>query len=238
MFFLLFYITWLSLYSKNKVLNICVATGLTLITLLIWHLIAKHKYKKQNIKQSEKKQIDKTAENLRCMETSKQKAFIKKIYKQKENEIIYVNLNEKVLTENEFYLIMQYAKKNKKNNVKVFCIDADTNLTLKFNEQETVAVEFFDKLDIYKLCKESNTFPPEIVKQKNKTKLTFKILLSNLLNKKRAKQYFAFSAFLLVFSIFTFFKTYYIISSTVFLILAIISLFENKIKGKKINQQV
>ncbi len=236
-FFYLFFLTWISIYSKNIVFNFLVAGISTIIVLILLHLISQKKDKKRNIKKQEKKAIENTIENLRCLPSIKQKEFINSIYDNNTNSLIYININTKSLNEEEFYLIMQNTIKHNKNNVKVFCVDANTNLTLKCQSQNAIEIEFFDKNDIYNFCKQKNIFPKQFIQEKSKTKYTIKVLLSNLLNTKHAKQFFAFSALMLIFSVFSFFKTYYIISSTVFLCLALICLFEDKLKNKKINPQ-
>jgi len=232
-FFYLFFATWISLYSKNAILNLSVSAILTILAVSVLHIISKKREEKRNIKSTEKKDCEKLIENLKCIPESEQKKFVKSIYK---NSNFYFNFNK--LCIEDYYKIIQQAKKQNTNSIKVFCSETDANLSIKCQNQKTIEIEFLDKFDIYKLCKEQNIFPAVAVEEKSKTKITFKVLLSNLFNKKRAKQYLAFSILMLIFSFFTFFKIYYIVSSTIFLLLSLLCFFEDKLKTKKINPQM
>lgn len=235
-FFYLFFATWIGLYCKNKSLTITLSILLTILVILVLQLITKKRQKVKNIKQNEKKQIEITLENLRCLQKSEQTKFIKKIANLTSKNY-YINLEEPTLAINAYYLIVKQALKQKSNSIKVFCVDLTTELLAKCQSQSTLNIEFFDKFDIYKLCKEKNIYPPQTIIQKSQSKITLKVLLSNILNKKRAKQYFAFSVLMLIFSFFTFFKIYYLVSSSIFLMLSLFCLFEDKLKSKKVIQQ-
>lgn len=230
-FLFLFFATWISLYSKNMVLNFSVAGILTIIGLIVWHLISKKHLTKKNLKQGEKDKLEKTINNLRCLSKTKQTEFLKKVC-ESTSALIYVNLNK--LAEGDFYEIMQKASAQNKSSVFAFCLETDAKFDVLASSQENATINVVDKLEIYKLCAQKNIFPPEILKQKSKAKITFKILIKNIFNEKRAKQYFMFAAFTLLFSLFTIFKTYYLICATIFLGLSIACFIEHKEKTKKV----
>lgn len=99
--------------------------------------------------------------------------------------------------------------------------------TLVLNHKETY----------YSLLKPYEFYPEIQIKHKPKTKNTFRQILSVSLNKKKTKGYFLSALFLLFSSLFTRYKIYYLIFSSILIVLALISRFNpsfNKIEKAKI----
>lgn len=92
------------------------------------------------------------------------------------------------------------------------------------NQIEGLTVLILDKFDSYnKLMKTYNIFPENLTELKTTTKMKIKEMVAFSLNKKRSKGYF-FASIILLFSSFIFrMNLYYVIMSSILLLLSLIS---------------
>lgn len=209
--------------------------------------LSSKKQKKYAIKQEEQSKIQEYINSFIFSEDSFNVNFFYNLAKTKHNA---VKKSKFVVIEHPDSRIILYPH----FTYKTFCIDDVINIINKVktlntkrivictNKYDTNVPSFIKKLPIeiyildgtdtyYELLKKYNCFPqPTKLEQENK--ITLKELASFALNKKRTKGYFISSIFLLFSSFFVPFKLYYIIISTILLILALVSFINPKFNKK------
>lgn len=139
-----------------------------------------------------------------------------------ENTSIAIHFNFKKEVINSFDLA-NIIRETTSNSIIVVCLHS--NITSQPQDKEICII------DLEKLCNllgEQITNFPTNIKLKNKPKYRLKDLLCIALNKRKAKGYFLSSLMLIFLSLFTPYNIYYIIVSTVLLLLAIISRINTK----------
>lgn len=127
-------------------------------------------------------------------------------------------------------LIMLYTKLNKTNLKRiVICTNTVDDSAIKLSERLPEDIRILNSKDTYiNLLKEYNLFPEIKHGLKNVNKTTYKDLLEIGLNKKRTKGYFLASIFVLTSSFFVRYNIYYIVISSILLILAFVSFLNPK----------
>lgn len=110
----------------------------------------------------------------------------------------------------------------------VICTNKYNSDLEKFVNSLNVEVIILDKEQTYYSLLKKYDIYPKITKIENSQKITFKQFVRLALNKKRAKAYFISALFLLFSSFFVPYKIYYLIFSTILLILCFLCLFSYK----------
>lgn len=132
---------------------------------------------------------------------------------------------------------------NKLKNVScskiVICTNIVDDEAKKIAEKIGSKIKILNKEETYfSLMKEYNVFPERQIEFVEKEKLSFASFLSLALNKKRTKSYFFTSIFLLLSSFIVRYNLYYVVMSSVLLVLSFISFTNPKFNKKEINEKI
>lgn len=242
--FLIFIISliWCRYFIENLALALALTIIFTLILDTLITLIFYNKNKKLNLKNSEIEKAQNYCNKFIFSNSSYTINFfynlVTKRYKAKKfSKYIIIEHKESKVMLFPFYkyedfniqdLILTYNTAKKLNMAKlVVCTNTINNNVLKVIEKLDIKIIVLDKFQTYeKLFKEYNYYPQEFI-IKN-TKNTFKYLMEYSLNKKRTKGYFIASLILLFSSFIVKYNIYYLISSSLLLILSLFSFINPK----------
>jgi len=250
LFFTLSFI-WCRYYINSIYATLTISIIFSFVLDIILNFISKKREGKQNLKNEEIKK----AENYSNKFIFSQPNYAINFYfnlaqkrhnaKKLKNGVLIEHKDTKILiypyyritnfNSENFVDSYNYAKKNKANKLIICANEFEKNIE-KLASSLDINVVFLNKYDAYKkLMKEYNYFPEELSLKEIKT--TFKSLIEHGLNKKRMKGYLI-SAFILIFSSFIVkFNIYYLIMSSILIILALFSYFNPKF-NKKIPDQI
>ncbi len=224
----------------NLALSIFVAILLSFVIDFAINSLTNRKKNKNNIKNDENKKIQNYANSFLFSTPAKsvdffyQLATIKHqctkhskfvtIKNEKSNIVLYPFFLHKIFCEDDLITIYKSLYNTNFNRLIICTIQVDVKV---FDLASKLPKEIFilDSTETYqKLYKHYNKFPDEF-ELKTENSKDYKKLLTYALNKKRTKSYFVASLFLIFSSFFTPLKIYYLIVSTILLLLTFISLF-------------
>ena len=251
--FLIFIIAliWCRYFIKDLTLSITLTIIITLIIDTIISLIFSKKTQKLKLKNSEIEKAENYCNKFIFSDKNyavnfyynlaskryKAKKFSKYVLiEHKENNLILFpfykfddfNIEDLIYTYN-------YAKKAKASKL-VICVNKTNANVLKISEKLDIKIIILDKFQTYnKLFKEYNYFPQEFIIKNQKN--TFKNLIEYSLNKKRTKGYLIASIILLFSSFIVKYNIYYLISSSILLVLSLFSFINPKF-NKKIEENI
>ncbi len=246
--FLLYFI-WFRYFLDSLVWSVVLTAFLTLATDLVLRIITKRKNVKVNLKKEELARAEgfsngfifntKTAslnfyyellsENFKTIKKSEYIVF------EKENKkfILFPYYKYNNLTVEDIIYVFNKVKQTNCDEV-FLCVNEVDEMSLKIMSKLPIKITILDKYDSYeKLMKTYNKFPNTLFNFQTNPKLTFKGFLSLSLNKKRAGGYIFASFILLLSSLFVKITIYYLIMSSILLILSIFS-YTNSIFNKKL----
>lgn len=242
---------WSRYYIKNIWTALLVCLAATLGLDIILHLIFSKKETKNNLKKEEQDRCQNYANKLIFSENSYVMNFFFKLLSaghevKKFSKFLLISSEDfKICVVPSFHydafkaedLIVAYNIANKcgADRLVVCTSDVDKsaeNLSRKLG-LNTIILNKFDTYE--KLYKPANIFPEELKLKENK--MGIKELISFGLNKKRTKGYL-FASIILIFSSFIVkYNIYYLISSTILLILSLISFINPKF-NKKVPEKI
>ena len=240
---------WCRYFIENLWISLVVTVIITLFIDFGLNFIKSKKQKKKNIFEEENTKIQQYINTFIFSEPSYNVDFFYDLAKtkhqaQKKSEYIeIINSSKKIILYPCFLyrdlntddLVHIYNKKKKDTPQRlIICTNTLDNNAEKLAEKLPIEIYILDGNQTYeKLLNKYNHFPCQ-TKLKNENKVKFKDLLSYALNKKRTKGYLIASVILLISSVFVSFKIYYLIMSSLLLILALVSFSNpkyNKIKN-------
>lgn len=244
-FFCLFFV-WFSYYLRGFVLIVCVSAIFSGIACFLLTMLFYKKTNKKNLNANEQKQIldisrqllfynknelldyffnvfksngfsvVKTEIGLELTKNQNKFLYVPAYHKMKIDEELLVSLL-KIANMNDYYKIIISAISFSEEAKNLNSILQDKKIIL-LNESETY-------LQIIKL---SNIIPTEKIKYVTQNKLKWKEILNVALSREKAKGYFISGFILLFASYFVHFGLYYVISSSVLLILSLFSFYNHK----------
>ncbi|MEG1500170.1 MAG: hypothetical protein RR400_03815 [Clostridia bacterium] len=151
------------------------------------------------------------------------------IQNKKSKIVLYPFFSYNKFSSDDLILAFNQTKKDNPTRL-IICtneIDADAmKLKDKLQQLEIVILDKYDTY--YKLLKEYDFYPKNKVDIKKDNKKSFKDFLGLALNKKRTKGYFIASLILLISSFIVRYNIYYVIMSSLLLVLALISFLNPK----------
>ena len=246
--FLIFIISliWCRYFIEDLTLSISLTIIITLIIDTIITLIFAKKTERANLKNSEIEKAENYCNKFIFSDKSYAVNFYynlaSKRYKaRKLSKYIIVEHRENNVLLYPFYKFedfniedlistYNYAKKAKVNKL-VICVNKTNANVLKICDKLDIKIIILDKYQTYnKLFKEYNYFPQEFIIKTQKN--TFKSLVEYSLNKKRTKGYLIASIILLFSSFIVKYNIYYLISSSILLILSLFSFINPKFNKK------
>ena len=147
---------------------------------------------------------------------------------------IFIAVNEKILSEQTFFDILE---RRHKNTQKIVIVCENSNPNLSVNSPKNLTIEFVDKISFYDDYIVASNTKLDTSSLNVKTKKTLKNILSNLFVPTKAKQYFFCGLILIFSSLILPYKTYYLIFGSLFLMFTILCKLQpsisNRIKSKK-----
>lgn len=120
-------------------------------------------------------------------------------------------------------LLSKIIRGSNSSKITIFCIDHTP-----FLHPTNMEITFFTLDDIYTRQKSSSSKIPTNINIENKPKYSLKSVLCIALNKGRTKNYFWSSILLIFMSLFTPYNIYYLVVSTILLLLALYSRFNTR----------
>lgn len=138
--------------------------------------------------------------------------------------VLFPNFSLSKFMPQDLVEILNKLKRTNYTKLVVCAYEISKEAMILSSQIESVNIILLDKFDTYnKLLKPYNFFPENIISLKKSKKLKLKEIVSNSLNKKRSKGYFL-ASIVLLFSSFIFkMNLYYVITSSVLLLLSLIS---------------
>lgn len=244
---------WVRFYENNLMVCLSITSILTIGIDLLFTFFIQKKENKVNLKKAE---IEKAEGFCNYFIFNNQSVAIDFF-----NELLSLNYktekkNDFIIFENEktkaiFYPYFTFDKVTVNNLVEIFnstknvpsdkiivCCNNFDNQTLIFANSLPCKFILIDKYNVYeKIMKKYNFFPKENLIIKSPKKNNFKTLLEYALNKKRAKGYIFASFILILSSFFVKVSVYYLIISSILLLLALFS-YTNKTYNKNISDNI
>ncbi len=229
---------WCRYFINNIWLSLVVTIICTILIDLSINIIRNKKQKKKSVLKEEDEKIQQYINTFIFSEDSYSINFFYELAKlkhqaQKKSKFIEIfHTNKKIIlfpyfiyrdfNTDDLVLIYNQIKKETSTRLVICTNKVDSN-TIKLAQKLPLEIYVLDGNQIYeKLLTKYNYFPP-LTKLKSEAKLEFKDLISYALNKKRTKGYFIASVVLLLSSFFVPYKIYYVIMSTILLVLSLIS---------------
>ena len=245
---------WARYYIEKLYLAIIVSA---LATIMIDVFIKIVSTKHQTTLSIKKKELEKIEECKNSFLFGEEKQTLDFYYKLAKKKHEAVKKKEYVLVENvngeKIVLFPFYTYRKFTIDDLIVCINkikniGVTKLVICTNEYETAVSKFADKMSLkililnceqtyFKLLKVYDFYPEKVIELKQSQKNTIKDLLAYSLNKKRTKGYFLASCIMLFSSFLVKYNLYYIIFSTLLLILSLISFINPKF-NKKISENI
>lgn len=250
--FLLYFI-WLRYFLHSLLWAVAIAITLTLTTDFLMQHIIKKKSVKKNLKKeelaraegyanhfvfSDKKEslafyFDLLSKNFQPVKRSDFIAFAKG----EESCILYPFYKFNTLSVEDVILIFNKVKNTKADEI-LLCVNLVDENVKKIISKLPIKFVVLDKYETYeKLMKKFDTFPNSLFNFETNPKMTFKGFLAYSLNRKKAGGYIFASFILLISSLFVKVTVYYLIMSSILLVLSIFS-YTNTIFNKKLPENV
>jgi len=142
------------------------------------------------------------------------------IIENSQNIDIFINFNENINQEK----IIQLIQNSKNTIIDIYCSSHDKTIITP----DLYQLNFYTVDDIFKKSQIENIPLDLSINIKKSNKLSLKTILCTVLSKSKSKNYFLLSLLLLFSSLFTPYNVYYIICSTILILLSIYSRFNKK----------
>ncbi len=241
---------WIRFYVDSLSLAIFITSIVTLVVDFVIKIFSSRRDEKQKLKEEELKKIDIYANTFIFNDDKFCVDFFYKLAKTRHNAI---KKKEYVLIEHDsgekvvlfpYYTFRKFntddlvftlnSIKNLQANKLVLCTNDFENDALKFANMVGKKIILLNKKQVYlKLLKEYNFFPQEkLIELKTTQKNKIKELLSFSLSRKKTKGYFLASVVLLLSSFIMRYNIYYIVMSSILLLLSLVSFISPKFSKK------
>lgn len=244
---------WCTYFIKSAPISICVSLALAIAIILISNKISDKKMgKKIKSLKLEQRMLD-ICNTFIYMQNTDILDFFRRLVLSKhsceivDNYIIIQTSSKPICLYPMFRCVSLSAddvldiyKKIKKLNLKRLVIltnsvSNEANIQISNFNFETLILDY--KQTYYELLNKYEFYPEITIKSKTKAKSTFKQLLAISLNKKKTKGYLLSAIFIFFASFFVKFRIYYLIVSSMLIILAILSFSNhnfNKVEQKQL----
>lgn len=229
---------WLNYYLNNYKLSASFATVISAIIGLLLKLISTKRNKASALKTAEQQHVSEISNQLLFASSKENTDFFKRLLDTKFNDVIYKNnfficnntaffpfYSNFLLTENDILTIYTSAKKQHIPYVYVFCVNYNEHAFKLSQAINDCSIVLLNEKDTYKkMFAPLKMFPKESATFKRTSKkLQFKEYLYLAFNKTQTRRYFFGAVIMVFFSLFTPFKIYYIVFSSIFFMFAIFS---------------
>lgn len=235
----LFNLIWCTYFFNRPPQNLLTATACTLIIIILTSKLGLRKKKKQLLKLKEQQHVQDIVSTFIYMTQDELLNFFRKLASTKHNcEIkngyIFINNNQKTIilyplfkpssfNKDDFVNIIKKIKDLTINKMVVVSNNFDGEIESEKNKF-SFEIVLLNAKDMYVNLLKKYEFYPEIKPQnKPKAKIQLKTILTYSFNKKRTKSYLLSAICLFFASFFVLYKVYYIATSCVLVLFAIIS---------------
>ncbi len=243
---------WIRYFVDSFWISLFISILTTFAIDIVFAYLKNKKQNKLNIKKQEQENIDEYintfiyCDKKYCIDffyklCSKNYSTIKKskyliISHPETNIILYPIFLYRQLCVDDVIECYNTVKKEKPKRI-IICTNSYENNVSKFTSTLGIETLLLDKQQTYISLLKKYEMYPKITKINNANKMTFKQIILLALDKKRAKSYFISALFLLFSSFFVYYKIYYLIFSTLLLIMCFLCLVSFKF-NKPISQQI
>jgi len=250
--FLLFFI-WVRYYEKSLALAVAYTSVLTLVFDFFLTFITKKKDLKASMKKGELAKAEGYCNNFIFNGNAVAVNFYFELLGQnfsatkKTNYVIFENNNEKnilfpyykydKLSIQDLVFVYEKVKKLTVNKI-IICTNDVEQKTKELVSKLPIKFLILNKYETYEnIMKNYNFFPDSLLNIDDNTKLNFKNFLAFSFNKKRAIGYIFSSIILIISSLFVRVTIYYLVFSSILLLMAIFS-YTNTLYNKKITTDI
>lgn len=244
-YFLIFTIfsLWATFYLKNKTFALILSAVFSLAIYLVLKNFLNSKEQTKTQTEQNKKELENFKVFLNSLLADETNNFLKLIFKEKieinkQNCLIF-NKNVLIIpcfsaeiTTHDVFSACQQAKELNLNKIAFLVCKNDEKMVLFCNSISNFEIEIVSAEKLFELAKKENISYENIIKFKNKTKLTFKTILCLIFAKKNAKKFLFFGILSLFISFLTIFKLYYYIFCSLFFLMSLICIFRPKENSK------
>jgi hypothetical protein len=247
---------WVRYYYSELYAALPISLFITVVLSFLLYLKKERKAVKTELKASQERHMNKIMTQFLLQERAKTLMFFKEFFinklnaklingyltivkenadKDNINIIILPLVFEAMISERVIVYALNVGRKNNAQRVVILCQDCEPKAFELSSQIGAVRLEILKNADIYLLLKKYDSFPEinlELTKPKGQS---FKQLLEYALNRKKTRGYF-FTALILVFGgLITGFTLYYLIVSSLVMLLALfsfISPYNKKLKAE------
>ena len=230
---------WLLRLLKNKAIAILISIIIALIIAKITWNISQKRINKHNLKQSELIFAENCIKYLSYNSKDCNIFFLKLLKPNQqidnfficENTIYYINYQDEELTLSYAIKIKEFCDNNSHKHIKI--------LTHKISQKasellSTINCETLSFDDVFLIMKSQNLYPIEKSKTAKTHKFNIKNIIFSLIDRKKAKHFFAYGVLLTIMSLFIPFTFWYCVMGAIFIILGVLSLvLKNKFSNAK-----
>lgn len=230
---------WLRFFLHNTALIISISSLCSLIFITLIFLLKRKKSQKDNLSQLDKVNANNFMNEMLFLSITEQCNKICTILnistENIENDYIFYNnciikplfTLQKITSNNILQLLIQTKSINYEKLI-IISNNFDNNCPAFNNIFNNVKISFFNQYEFYNSCLKKINYKPNFETKKVAKKTNYKQLFNLIFSQKKAKSYFMYAFLLFFCGLFFRYNIYYIISSSIMFILAIIAKFNKK----------
>ncbi len=222
LFFLCF--MWLNYYHRSLLFCMVLAILIAMITTTILHLYKQKKERQQRKQKQKKKVVSNFGLQLLLSSPQQQQTILSPIL----TPHCYLLFAKQVITFDDILPLIQQH-----NKMAIFCYDFDPIILKMIKRLPSHTIQLYNHEDIYQQLSEQNCLPqlPTIYEEEKHP--TIRYLFSQALVKEKAKSYMLTGLFLAITSFWTKYHIWYIIFSSLLLLLSLYCLLNKRYNIKK-----
>ncbi len=236
----LFSFIWIQYYSQERITALVLSIIVASIVLVSSYIIQNNKLKQFSYSSKEEKSLKQFTNYILYSKMDKINQLIENTFvdyspKREQNKITITKQNQKIdiynLCHTPLLCINDIFAFIKVNNIDctvpniIMCIDIDSDSFDTLKKMSDYDFVICKIKDIYEICMTYNTLPKDIPQIKNK-KITFADILKSAISKDKWKGYLFASVTLAFYSLFVISKIYYLIWSTILIVLSVVSYYD------------
>ena len=225
-FFILFFLSfmWLNYYHRSLIFCCMLAIIIAAIVTLVIQLVKRKKERQKNRTKQKKKAVANFGLQLLLSNSKQQQTILTPLL----GPHCYLLFKKQVITFDDILPLIQQHKK-----MAIFCYHYDPNIQTMIERLPNHTIKLYNHEDIYYQLSEQNCLPQMPTIYEEEKHPTIRYLLGQALMKEKAKSYMLIGLFLAITSVWTRYHIWYVISSSIMLLLALYSLLNKKYNTKK-----
>ena len=220
---------WLNKWLKNKLVSILISGIISFLVSKFTYDLYKKQINKHNLKKSEQVFAENCIKYF-AMHPKNCIVFFHnilsgKIYKNciiTQKEIFYINYFDEIITTKQISELLEISNKNHNLPLYIFAQNVTDKAKIAATENN---MTIKDRNDLFMIMKAKNKYPIENNNQPKKRKITIKMQLNNLIDRKKATHQLFYGILLISLSFIIPYSFYYIVFGTFFIIIGVLSIF-------------